>query len=133
MGCLGHLELSSEYQELGDVLGEMAELGEGDGSWVEAPVLNMAQRVAAEFMNTSFPVPQLFTHGSNSVVFTWARGSDNLYFTVSVDKAYALISTPEQITWRMEWPLADVLNKGCVCSVRSGRVGSPTGSGARRR
>jgi hypothetical protein len=103
-------ELAAEYGELGQALGEMATLGEDDEWWVESPVADVARCVAGELMNGGYPAPQLFTHGPKSLVFNWSRGSDNLYLTVSSDSISVLISTPQKIKRRINYPVQALAN-----------------------
>jgi hypothetical protein len=103
-------ELSQEYQELGDALSEMTML-EGADEWkIEPPVYAAASYVAAELMANSFPVPRIFSHGPESVVFNWSDEGNNLYLTVSANMVSALISSPERITQRIEYSAGAWLN-----------------------
>jgi hypothetical protein len=102
-------ELFDEYRELGEAFGQMAEPDEDDDSWIEAPVLNIARNVAVELMTSAFPVPQIFNHGPKSLVFNWIYGRDNLYLTVSSRNVSILVSTPEKIKRRVEYPLGEFL------------------------
>jgi hypothetical protein len=96
-------ELSQGYQELGQALREMTDFDD-DGEWqVDPPVYAAARYVAAELMRMSFPPPQIFNHGSKSVVFNWSSGSNNLYLTISADRMSALISSPDRIQRRIDY------------------------------
>ena len=102
-------ELFDEYRELGEALGQMAELDEDDDLWIEAPALNIARNVAVELMTSAFPVPQIFNHGPKSLVFNWVYGRDNLYLTVSSVNVSILVSTPQKIKRRVEYPVGEFL------------------------
>ncbi len=98
-------ELVLEYHELGEALSEMTTLDDDDERWIDPPVANIARRVASELMNGGYPAPHIFNHGPKSVVFNWSRGADNLYLTVSTDSISALISSPQRIKRRIDYPL----------------------------
>jgi hypothetical protein len=102
-------ELFDNYRELGEAFGQIAELDEDDDSWIEAPVLNIARNVAVELMISAFPVPQIFNHGPKSLVFNWINGRDNLYLTVSARNVSILVSTPQTIKRRVEYPVDEFL------------------------
>lgn len=108
------IELSQEYQELGDALGKMTELEEADEWKIDPPVYEAASNVAAELMANAFPAPRIFTHGPKSVVFNWSQESSNLYLTISADKLSALISTPKEIKRRIDYSINDLLNPAFV-------------------
>lgn len=48
----------------------------------------------------SVPTPRLFTHGPNSIVFTWQYGKVLVYATVTAKEVSVLISTPEKVEFR---------------------------------
>ena len=102
-------QLSEEYRDLGEALGEMTEL-EPDDEWrIEPSVYDAARFVAVGLMANSCPAPRILSHGPKSVVFNWPRDTDNLYLTVSADRMSALISSPERIKQRMDLSLAESL------------------------
>jgi len=107
-------ELDRDYQELGTALKELVELDEGDEWKIDESVHQTACYVAAELSARSIPAPRLFNHGSRSVVFNWSRGEDNLYLTISSDYVSALISSPQQIKRRMEFPTKYLLDSTVV-------------------
>lgn len=109
-------ELMREYQELGNALSEMNELEEGDEWKIDAAVYVAACYVAAGLMANSFPAPRVFTHGRKSVVFNWSKETDNLYLTVSADRASALVSSPERIERRVEWSTAELADPSTALS-----------------
>jgi len=100
-------QLQEEYWELAEALSEMTQLEQAEEWKIEAAVYNAACYVAAGLMANSFPVPRVFNHGSQSVVFNWSDGSDNLYLTVSADRMSAMISSPERIKQRVDLSLVD--------------------------
>src|SRR5580692_9113518 len=97
-----------EYQELGEALGEMTKLEEGDEWKIDPAVYSAACYVAAGLMVYSFPAPRIFNHGKKSVVFNWSYGADNLYLTISADHISALISSPQRIKRRVEYSLNEL-------------------------
>lgn len=107
-------EINQEYQELGEALGEMTQLDEGDEWKVDVVVYQVACQVAAELLANSFPAPRIFNHGPKSVVFNWSRGNNNLYLTISSDYISALVSSPERIKRRIEFSTKDMLEPALV-------------------
>jgi len=107
-------ELAQEYRGLGEALGQMTQLDEGDAWKIEPTVYGSACYVAAGLMLSAYPVPQVFNHGSQSVVFNWSHGTSNLYLTISADKGSVLISSPEKIQRRVEFSLTDLVHPGAV-------------------
>ena len=107
-------EINQEYQELGEALGEMTQLDEGDEWKVDVAVCQVACRVAAELLANSFPAPRIFSHGPKSLVFNWSRGNNNLYLTISSDYLSALLSSPERIKRRIEFSTKDMLEPALV-------------------
>lgn len=119
-------ELTRDYQELGDVLNELVELGEEDEWKIDAPVFDAARYVAAELMALSFPAPHVFNHGPKSIVFNWSRENNNLYLTISADKMSALVSTPERIKQRVEFTFSSLLNPAeAFSSIRAAQIEKP--------
>ena len=98
-------ELKQDYQELGESLGELREFDRDDEWQIDPEVYNAACNVAANLMAYSFPAPYVFSHGPQSIVFNWTNEDDNLYLTVSANRVSALLSSPERIKRRMEYPL----------------------------
>jgi hypothetical protein len=109
-------ELGQEYQELGDALGQLTEVNQGDEWGVEPLVYGAACFIAAGLMVNSFPAPRVFNHGPKSVVFNWSCAANNLYLTISADRISALISSPERIQKRIEFSAADLLNPTLLLS-----------------
>lgn len=103
-------ELGQKYQELGDALGEMTELDEGDEWKIDTAVYSAACYVAAGLMANLYPAPRIFNHGPKSVVFNWSDEGDNLYLTISADQISALISSPERIKWRVDLSAKELAN-----------------------
>jgi hypothetical protein len=109
-----------EYQELGAALGEMTKLEEGDEWKIDPPVYNAACYIAAGLMAHSFPAPNIFNHGTKSVVFNWSYGADNMYLTISADHVSALIFSPERIKRRVEYSLNELTDPSiALVSVRA--------------
>ena len=107
-------ELDKDYQELGQALGQMTELNGPDGWTIDPAVYNVASRVAVELLANSYPAPQIFSHGSKSVVFNWSQGPTNLYLTISSDFISALVSSPERIQRRLRFAQKDLLESSVV-------------------
>jgi hypothetical protein len=82
----------------------LSSLDESDEWKIDTPVYDAARTVAFVLMTNFIPVPQILHHGSKSVVFTWSNEVSNLYLTISSDKLSALISTPQRIQRRIEFP-----------------------------
>lgn len=119
-------QLAQDYQELGAALTEMTELDQSDEWKIDAPVYDAARRVAFTLMVNSIPAPQIFHHGSQSVVFNWTDQSNNLYLTISSDKMSALISTPERIKHRIEFSLPQLQNPSqTLRQIQSGYLEQP--------
>jgi len=107
-------EINLEYAELGEALAEMTQLELGDEWKIDQDVYQVACQVAIELSATSFPAPQIFSHGPKSVVFNWTRGNNNLYLTISSDYLSALVSSPERIKRRLEFSTKEVLTPALV-------------------
>jgi hypothetical protein len=120
-------QLVKEYQGLGEALTRMTELDEESKWGIERPVYEAACFVAAGLMINSFPAPRVFNHGPKSVVFNWTdTNSNNLYLTVSADRISALVSSPERIKRRLEFPTEQLLDYGNLLgSIRSAQLGRP--------
>ena len=119
-------ELREEYQELGVALGELLAMDAGDEWRIEKPVYYVACHVAAELMDYQYPAPEVFTHGPKSVVFNWSNESTNLYLTVSADTLSALISTPQRIQRRIEFPTKQLFDPGLIFpALRSAQLEQP--------
>lgn len=97
-------DLHREYQELGVALLEMKSLDGENEHQLDEQVYLAASYVATELRANSFPLPSVFSHGPKSVVFNWSNNEDNLYLTVSADRMSALITSPERIQRRIEYP-----------------------------
>jgi hypothetical protein len=127
-------ELFDEYRELGETFSQMAELDQDDDSWIEEPVLDIARHISVTLMASAFPVPQIFNHGPKSVVFNWVSGRDNLYLTVSSSNASILVSTPQKIKTRVEYPVGEFLRHELTVPLLelaySGQQAATTVSGA---
>jgi hypothetical protein len=120
-------QLVKEYQGLGEALTQMTELDEESKWGIERPVYEAACFVAAGLMINSFPAPRVFNHGPKSVVFNWTdTNSNNLYLTVSADRISALVSSPERIKRRLEFPTERLLDYGNLLgSIRSAQLERP--------
>jgi hypothetical protein len=103
-------ELSQEYAELGEALGELTELEDSEGLAIEQPVFEAASSIALQLMAQAYPAPRVFNHGPKSVVFNWTQGFQNLYLTISADKVSALMSVPARIQRRIDYTLSALLN-----------------------
>jgi hypothetical protein len=111
---LSQAEITESYRELGDALAELATLDEGSEWKVDAAVCDAACYVAGELMTKPIPAPQVFSHGPKSVVFTWTRGNNSVYLTISADRLSALISTPKKIQRRVEFSARQLQDPGRV-------------------
>lgn len=107
-------EINQEYQDLGEALGEMTQLDEGDEWKIDVAVYQVACQVAAVLLANSFPAPRIFSHGPKSLVFNWLGGNNNLYLTISSDYISALLSSPERIKRRIEFSTKDLLEPALV-------------------
>lgn len=113
---ISRAELAKGYQELGDALRELVELPP-DNEWkIDSPVFSAARYVATELMGLSVPPPQVFNHGSESIVFNWSRENNELYLTVSADKMSALISKANRIAQRVEIDFSSLSNPTAILS-----------------
>jgi len=108
--AISSADLTNEYQELGTALNEMTELDDQDDWKIDAPVYDAACYVASELKKLSFPAPKIFTHGPQSVVFSWASNDNNLYLTISSNRLSAFVSTPERIKKRVEFDYSRLPN-----------------------
>jgi len=119
-------ELTQQYQELGEALNELTEL-EDDHQWkIDTPVYQVARYVATELLTHSYPAPEVFTHGTKSVVFNWALGVNNLYLTISSDRISALISTPKHIERRLDFSAKEFLASPVLLpAIRSAHLEKP--------
>jgi len=97
-------ELSQHYRELGAALNELTTLEEDDDWRIDASVYNAASYMATELRIGLMPPPQIFVHGPTSVVFNWSGGIYNFYLTVGANNVSALLSSPERILRRIEFP-----------------------------
>ena len=121
--------LREDYRELGEALAQLQELDDDDEWKIEAPVYNSARRVALFLMMGWYPAPQILHHGSDSIVFNWTSNANNLYLTISSDKMSALISTPERIKNRIEFPLQILQNPAAALRyLQSDYLGRPLSS-----
>lgn len=119
-------EITQEYQELGEALGEMTHLKEGDEWKIDTVVYQVACQVAGELLANSFPAPRVLNHGQKSVVFNWSNGSNNLYLTVSSDHISALVSSPERIKRRIKLLTKNMLKPALLFrGLLSGRLEEP--------
>lgn len=103
-------EISEKYSELGEALGEMTRLEEGDELKIDAEVQQVACQVSGVLWANSYPAPRIFNHGPKSVVFNWTHGENSLYLTISSDYISALTSTPERINQRIGFSTKNLLN-----------------------
>ncbi len=95
---------------MGEALNELTELPE-EGDWgIDQAVYAAATHIATELVSYGLPAPKIFNHGSRSVVFNWTMESVNVYLTISADWISALISTPDRIQKRLEYPSARIGN-----------------------
>ncbi|MEO8051930.1 MAG: hypothetical protein ABI833_16050 [Acidobacteriota bacterium] len=104
-------ELERDYYALGEALGEMTVLDEGEDWKIDAAVFSTACYVALELKTDRLPAPRIFTHGPKSVVFNWSRENDNLYLTISANRISALVSSPERIKRRVDMPVREFANQ----------------------
>jgi len=119
-GIIGRSELSQDYLELGEALSEMVELEEDDEWRIDKPVYATACRIAAELMAAPYPAPRIFNHGAKSVVFNWLFETNNLYLnlylTISSNRISALLSSPERIERRIDYPANQLPNPALFLS-----------------
>jgi len=120
-------ELVLHYQELGEALSQLTCFEEDNSEWeIEPSVYAAACYVAAGLMFNALPVPKVFNHGRKSVVFNWSNNADNLYLTVSSDRISALISSPERIQRRIEYPAAELIDpEFALLSIRAAYTKKP--------
>jgi|SRR5271156_120756 len=119
-------ELVREYHELGDALGQMTELDEGNAWKIEKPVFDAACFVAAGLFLTEQSAPRIFNHGPQSIVFNWERKKANLYLTISADTISALISSPERVQRRIDFSISDTSRPALLLSALQSANLEPT-------
>lgn len=120
------LELTQNYQELGQALNEMTELEEGEDWRIDPPVFHAARYIASELMRMSFPAPRIFNHGPKSIVFNWSIGGNDLYLTISADRMSALISSPERIQRRIDYSANQMIDSSfTLLYIESAYFGKP--------
>jgi hypothetical protein len=93
--------IKDTYKELELALAELNEPEDEDWK-VEESVYRHSIQIAAALMHMAIPRPGVFTHGPNSIVFNWTQSHDNLYLTITDDKLYVLMSSPQEIKFRAE-------------------------------
>lgn len=119
-------ELSQHYRALGTALNELTTLEEDDDWKIDASVYNAASYIATELRSGLMPPPQIFVHGPTSVVFNWSGGIYNFYLTIGANNVSALLSSPEQILRRIEYPENEWPNPLALLPfIRSARWDSP--------
>jgi hypothetical protein len=109
-------ELAVEYHELGEALGQMTDLENGDEWRIDRAVFDTACFVAAGLFLTEQSAPRVFTHGPKSIVFNWGRENADLYLTISADRVSALISSPERVQRRIDFSLNDTSSQALLLS-----------------
>jgi hypothetical protein len=97
---------AAAYAELGAALTDLHGLDDHDDWKIDEGVYGRSVQIAAALMHRSIPRPSVFSHGPKSVVFNWTHAGDSVYLTITEDKLYALISSPQRITYRAEFPSA---------------------------
>jgi hypothetical protein len=118
-------DLSSDYRQLGHTLAELSQKVNDDWK-IDEPVYNVARYVAAELMMNSYPAPKILVHGPKSVVFLWSEGTNNLYLTVSANQISALVSTPEEIKLRLDFPESTLSSASILFpALQSAQLGRP--------
>ena len=102
-------QLTGAYAEVGEALAQLAQSDDNQYS-IDPAVYGVATYVAAGLASSVYcdPLPSLFTHGSDSVVFNWTNDDQNLYLTVAADGASLLMSTPDRIQKRAELTLDEL-------------------------
>jgi hypothetical protein len=102
---IGWSEQIQGYLELGEALSAMVGLEEDDEWRIDEPVYATACQIASKLMAASYPPPRIFSHGPESVVFDWSLGTQNRYLTISSNRISMLVSSPERIERRADYPL----------------------------
>jgi hypothetical protein len=90
------------YLELHEALTQLHSLDDDDWK-IETSVYSASLQVAAVLLENDIPKPDVFTHGSKSVVFNWSGKDVNLYLTVSGSRLSVLVSSTEGIEYRTEF------------------------------
>jgi hypothetical protein len=94
---------TESYHDLGVALDEMSSADADDNWRIEPSVYHASCNFAAWLMARSVSAPQVFSHGSESVVFNWTNGRSNSYLTISAEGVSTLRSTPERIEFRRDY------------------------------
>jgi hypothetical protein len=89
------------YLELSSALKDMS-LADEDEDRIEPEVYRHACAYAAEVIQRHLPVPKIFSHGPQSVVFNWHNGGLNRYLTISRNSLSILISNSAKIIRRKD-------------------------------
>jgi hypothetical protein len=87
----------TDYWELDNALTELE---------IDLPVYELAYDVAKILADVGIEAPRVSCHGPKSAVFTWERGKNNFYLTISKNHISLLASDPERINMRREFALA---------------------------
>jgi hypothetical protein len=90
------------YAELQEALTELHSLDDGEDWKIQTPVYNSSIQVAAALFVNGIPAPEVFSHGSKSVVFNWPGKDVSLYLTVTKNRLAILISSIKGIEYRAE-------------------------------
>jgi len=103
------------YQEVGSILGELAENSTDDDWRITKSVRDAALRVASALMASAIPAPCVFNHGAKSVVFNWdkfslGRREKDIYLTITDSGMSALISYARQIEFRRDYTVDELFD-----------------------
>jgi len=88
-------ETYTNYREVSETLLELRNSPD-DAEWkIDNAVYSNSVSVAAALLEKNIPAPQIYSHGSRSVVFGWEHDDKSLYLTVSGTRLSALLSSPD--------------------------------------
>jgi hypothetical protein len=94
------------YFHVGATLEKMRQMG-GQGQWcIDSGVYAVSTQVLAALSAQSVPAPQIASHGSESVVFTWTDENSSLYLTVGSTSIGVLMSSNDgrRLRWKLPPP-----------------------------
>jgi hypothetical protein len=94
---------ASSYVELQEALTELHTLDDDDDWKIQTSVYCSSLQVAAALLENNIPKPDVFSHGSKSVVFNWSGKDVDLYLTISKSKLAVLVSSVDGIEYRTEF------------------------------
>ncbi|TIO52982.1 MAG: hypothetical protein E5X80_04970 [Mesorhizobium sp.] len=82
-GTLTDLLRRAAFVNVHNTIDAMACIPAGEDYYVDGAAAEDARFALSLLYITGIPVPKVFSHDSESVTFSWARGSDRQYITVS--------------------------------------------------